>query len=98
MPERASAAAAFGTNVRFNRWQSEVADVHPPDQAEGGALMEPVEIILNEYRNADAECRMDLFLAHRDVRDRFTAIEAGEEAGRASPSSPLPLKASGASA
>jgi len=60
--------------------------------------MEPVENILNEYRTADAECRLDLFLAHRDMRDRFTAIESDEEAGRASPMSSLPLKSSGASA
>jgi len=51
--------------------------------------MESVESILKKYRNTDAECRLDLFLAHRDLRDRFTAIEAGEEAGRASPLSSL---------
>jgi hypothetical protein len=41
--------------------------------------MEPVESILEEYRNFDAECRLDLFLGDRDLRDRFTAIETGEE-------------------
>ena len=46
--------------------------------------MEPVESILKVYRDADAEYRLDLFLAHRDLRDRFTAIEASEEANRAS--------------
>ncbi len=40
--------------------------------------MRPVESILEEYRNADAEYRLDLFLAHRDLRDRFTAIESEE--------------------
>jgi len=49
--------------------------------------MEPIERILEEYRTADAEYRLNLYLAHRDLRDRFTAIEGGEEAGQTSPSS-----------
>jgi hypothetical protein len=45
--------------------------------------MVPVANILKEYRNADADVRLELFLAYRDLRDRFTAIDAGDEAGRA---------------
>ncbi len=45
--------------------------------------MVPVENVLKEYRNADADGRLELFLAYRDLRDRFTAIDAEDEAGRA---------------
>lgn len=93
MAERESHTPTYGTNVRTNKSQQWATrqllqppirtfrsrDVHPPYQAEGGAPMEPVENILKEYRNADAEYRLDLFLSHRDLRDRFTAIEADED-------------------
>ena len=93
MADRESSAPAYGTNVRIIQ-RSPESVVHPPYQTEGGALMEPVENILEEYRNADAEYRLDLFLAHRDLRDRFTAIEADEEAGGAPSLSTLHPKSS----
>jgi hypothetical protein len=34
-----------------------------------------IEKILDEYRNGDAGCRLRLFLAFRDLRDRFSRIE-----------------------
>jgi len=37
--------------------------------------MDPVERILKNYRNAGEEHRLDLFLAYRDLRDRFREIE-----------------------
>ena len=62
------------------------------------APVEPAESILEEYRAADAVRRLDLFLAHRDLRNGFTSIEAGEEAGRAAPAPSLHPRSSGASA
>jgi len=41
--------------------------------------MDPIETILEEYRTADAAYRLEIFLAHRDLRDRFAAIEADDE-------------------
>lgn len=40
--------------------------------------MDPVERILKDYRIAGEEHRMDLFLAHRDLRDQFGEIEREE--------------------
>lgn len=40
--------------------------------------MDPVERILKDYRIAGEEHRMDLFLAHRDLRDRFREIERSD--------------------
>lgn len=37
--------------------------------------MDPVERILKDYRNSGEEHRLDLFLAYRDLRDRFREIE-----------------------
>jgi|GEM_PF-5351191 len=37
--------------------------------------MDPVERIVKDYRNAGEEHRLDLFLAYRDLRDRFREIE-----------------------
>jgi hypothetical protein len=45
--------------------------------------MDPVERILKDYRNAGEEHRLDLFLAYRDLRDRFREIE-GEESSAGS--------------
>jgi hypothetical protein len=58
--------------------------------------MEPVENILKEYRNADAECRLDLFLAHRDLRDLFTTIETEEGTALRAEFDPNAPKSSGA--
>ncbi len=52
--------------------------------------MDPVERILKDYRNAGEEHRMELFLAYRDLRDRFREIEGGESSAgslRESPAS-----------
>jgi hypothetical protein len=40
--------------------------------------MNPVEHILMDYRNAGEDHRLDLFLAYRDLRDRFREIERVE--------------------
>lgn len=45
--------------------------------------MDPVERILKDYRNAGEDQRLDLFLAYRDLRDRFREIEREE------PSTPI---------
>jgi hypothetical protein len=78
MAERESHTPTYGTNVRINKSQR-WATRQLLQLLWHGAPMEPVENILKEYRNADAEYRLDLFLSHRDLRDRFTAIEADED-------------------
>ncbi|MDH3237379.1 MAG: hypothetical protein OEM42_01105 [Deltaproteobacteria bacterium] len=40
--------------------------------------MDPVERILKDYRIGGEEHRLDLFLAYRDLRDRFQEIEREE--------------------
>lgn len=40
--------------------------------------MDPVERILKDYRIAGEEHRLDLFLAYRDLRDRFREIERSD--------------------
>lgn len=52
--------------------------------------MDPVECILKDYRNAGEEHRLDLFLAYRDLRDRFRETEREESSAgslRESPAS-----------
>jgi len=52
--------------------------------------MDPVECKLKDYRNAGEEHRLDLFLAYRDLRDRFRGIEREESSAgslRKSPAS-----------
>ena len=52
--------------------------------------MDPVERILKDYRNTGEEHRLDLFLAYRDLRDRFREIEREESSAgslRESPAS-----------
>jgi hypothetical protein len=40
--------------------------------------VENIKNILEEYRNADAEKRLYLFLSHRSLRDEFIAIDQSE--------------------
>jgi hypothetical protein len=52
--------------------------------------MDPVERLVKEYRDADDDCRLELFLMYRDLRDRFRAIEAGSKGNMEAPVSPFP--------
>jgi hypothetical protein len=52
--------------------------------------MDTGERILKDYRNAGEDQRLDLFLAYRDLRDRFREIEREESSAgslRESPAS-----------
>ena len=40
--------------------------------------MNDIKNILEEYRNADAEKRLYLFLSHRSLRDEFITIDQSE--------------------
>jgi len=51
--------------------------------------MDTGERILKDYRNAGEEHRLDLYLEHRDLRDRFREIES-EESSAALYGSPRP--------
>jgi len=46
--------------------------------SEGGIRVDPVERIMMDYRNAGEDRRLDLFLAYRDLRDRFREIERSD--------------------
>ena len=51
--------------------------------------MNPVEHMLMDYRNAGEDHRLDLFLAYRDLRDRFREIERVESSACPIPESPV---------
>ncbi len=51
--------------------------------------MKDIQIIIEEYRNADFETRQYLFLSHRSLRNEFLEIEQQETAVQ---SSAVPVK------
>ena len=58
----------------------------------GGAMQKDPEAILLEYKDADVNRRLHMFLAYRELRNQFRAIDCSEEgdqwaADKASPKS-----------
>lgn len=47
--------------------------------------MEDIKNTLEEYRNADAEKRLYLFLSHRSLRDEFIHIDQSDTSIKTSP-------------
>jgi hypothetical protein len=47
--------------------------------------MKDVENIIEEYRNADSEKRLYLFLSHRSLRDEFITIDQRDASAKRKP-------------
>jgi hypothetical protein len=44
----------------------------------GGIMQKDLEAILLKYKDGDTDQRLHMFLAHRELRDRFTAIDCSD--------------------
>jgi hypothetical protein len=51
--------------------------------------MEQIENLLDSYKNSDADDRLSLYLAYRDLRQSFMAIELQEKAIPAKETTPV---------
>ena len=52
--------------------------------------MSEIDAILESYRRADLEARLDIFLNHRDLRPLFDGIEAEEGFARSAATASVP--------